>query len=92
LVDQTGKKEAEAERAAIKLAQKSTHETQIALAAAPPSRPVVVASGSAATASALLDQAVGPLPTAELSNLRETVTGLLSEDPKVSAGEDAGTN
>jgi hypothetical protein len=76
-------RETQAETAAVKLAQKASHETQIALGFAGESRPVAVARESSSTAVALLDQAAGPLTAPELSKMRETITGLLSENAEV---------
>lgn len=84
-VDVAQKKQTEAENAAIKLAQKSAHEAQFALAAAPVSRPVQVATDSAANAVTLLDQSVGPLSAAELATIRATIAGLLSDNATVRA-------
>lgn len=83
-VDQANARETEAERAAVKLAQKKSHETQIALAAAPASRPVALATDANDTAVSLLDQA-SPFPATELAGIRRTYAGLLSDDPKARA-------
>ncbi len=74
------KKETAAEQSAVKLAQKFSHETQIALGVAPASRPVTIARESTAHAVGLLDQSAGPLTVAEAEAARSTVRGLLSED------------
>lgn len=78
-VDRAEQKEDKARDRVIKAAQKATHETGIALAAAPSSRPVQVAANSNNEATALLDQAAGPLTAEEVAKLRATVAGLLSE-------------
>lgn len=83
-VDTANARETEAERAAVKLAQKATHETQIALAAAPASHPVNLATEANDSAVSLLDQA-SPFPAAELAGIRRTYAGLLSDDPKLRA-------
>lgn len=83
--DKAERKESEAKQAALKLAQKATHETQIALAAAPVSRPVDVATSSSTIAASLLDQIAGPLTTSELNSIRSTIAGLLSENAEVRA-------
>jgi len=70
---------------AVKAAQKAVHETGTALAAAPASRPVEVATESNATASALLDQAAGPLTAAELAAIRAQIAGLLSDNAALRA-------
>jgi hypothetical protein len=84
-VDRAVSKEDAAREGVIKAAQKTAHETSIALAEAPQSRPVDVAVDSNASTVALLDQAAGPLSAGELSKLRATVTGLLSENAKIRA-------
>lgn len=84
-VDKATRNESVAEQAAIKQAQKSIHETEIALAAAAFSRPVEVARDSNTTAAVLLDQAVGPLQASELAALRRTVSGLLSDNAQTRA-------
>ena len=84
-VDTATTKEEAARHEVVKAAQRSIHQTQSALAEAPSSRPVAVAKEFNATSVALIDQAEGPLTTGEVSRLQGTVTGLLSEDPKVRA-------
>jgi hypothetical protein len=69
--------------ALLKEAQKATHETGQALAAAPESRPVAVASESNQSATQLLDQALGSLPLDEQARLRERVAALLSENEAI---------
>ena len=87
--DKAEKREDNARVAVVKAAQKSTHETALALAAAPASRPVAVASDSNASAVSLLDQAAGPLTAEESARLRATVAGLLSENSAVRAQAEA---
>ncbi len=69
--------------ALLKEAQKATHETSQALAAAPESRPVAVATESNQSATQLLDQALGSLPLDEQTRLRERVAALLSENEAI---------
>lgn len=79
------KTEAKVEATSAKLlreAQGTAHETQIALAAAPESRPVEVARESNDATVAALDQVAGPLTVAEAAQLRQQVAGLLSEVAK----------
>ena len=75
----------QARAAAIKAAQRATHETAEALAVAPSSRPVEVATESNAAAVALLDQAAGPLTARDLAAIRKQVAGLLSENATLRA-------
>ncbi len=82
-VDKAKEKESEASTKAVKAAQKATHETALALAQAPDSRPVVIAAQSNDTALRLLDQVAGPLTTEESQQLRSVVNGLLSENAKI---------
>lgn len=79
-VDATAKKEDAARNAVIKAAQKSSHETSFALAAAPASRPVAVATDLNASTVALLDQAAGPLDAETVARLRSLVAGLVSDN------------
>lgn len=83
--DRAQNKEEAARHAAIKAAQKSAHETGFALAAAPASPPVAVASDFNASAVALLDQAAGPLEAGEIERMRRMVSGLLSENAQLKA-------
>jgi hypothetical protein len=69
--------------AVLKAAQMAGHETAAALAAAPASRPVEVATESANTVSALMDQALGAPTVGELAALRSRVTALLSENEQI---------
>jgi hypothetical protein len=69
----------------LKAAQIAGHETAAALSAAPASRPVEVATESANTASALMDQALGAPPVGELAGLRARVAALLSENETIRA-------
>ncbi len=73
-----GKVEA-ASNEVLKAAQKTAHETQLALVAAPESRPVEVARESNDATVSALDQIAGPLTVAEVAGLRAQVAGLLSE-------------
>ena len=88
-VDATAAKEDKARVAVIKSAQRATHETALALASAPPSRPVAVATSTNADAVTLLDQAAGPLTAAEAAQLRATVAGLLSDNSKLREAAEA---
>lgn len=84
-VDKAEASQDKARTAAVKAAQRATHETAEALAAAPASRPVEVATESNASAVALLDQAAGPLTAADLAAIRKQVAGLLSENASLRA-------
>ena len=84
-VDRADAKQDAARTAAVKAAQRATHETAEALAVAPASRPVEVATESNASALALLDQAAGPLTAADLATIRKQVAGLLSDNAKLRA-------
>jgi len=84
-VDKAEARQDAARDAAIKAAQKLTHETAEALAVAPESRPVEVATESNAAAVALLDQAAGPLTATQLAQIRKQVTGLISENAALRA-------
>jgi hypothetical protein len=88
-VDAANAKEDRARIAVIKSAQRATHETALALASAPPSRPVEVATSTNADAVVLLDQAAGPLTAAEAAQLRATVAGLLSDNSKLREAAEA---
>lgn len=63
----------------LKAAQRETHRASLALAEAPESRPVSVASDATTNATAALDQALGPLSAEDSKALRDRVTALLSE-------------
>lgn len=63
----------------LRAAQREAHRADLAIAAAPESRPVEVARDAAGNATAALDQALGPLSTEEAKALRERVAALLSE-------------
>ena len=84
-VDKALTKQDAAREAAVKAAQRATHETAEALAAAPDSRPVAVATDANASAMALLDQAAGALPAGDLAKIRAQVAGLLSDNAKLRA-------
>ena len=88
-VDSAVRVEDKARDAVIKAAQRSAHETSFALSAAPASRPVALATGFSSDTVSLLDQAAGALPAPELSRLRETVTGLLSDNAELRAKAEA---
>lgn len=88
-VDNAIKTEDKAREAVLKAAQKSAHETAFALSSAPHSRPVAVATGFNADTVSLLDQATGALAAPDLSRLRETVAGLLSENAELRAKAEA---
>lgn len=88
-VDNAVRVEDKARDAVIKAAQRSAHETSFALSAAPASRPVALATGFSSDTVSLLDQAAGALPAPELSRLRETVTGLLSDNAELRAKAEA---
>ena len=88
-VDKALSKEESARHAVVKAAQRSAHSTAIALASAPDSRPVEVATSSNNEAVALLDQAAGPLEAKEVAALRTTIGGLLSENAEIRAKAEA---
>lgn len=79
----------QAEGALLKEAQKTAHETQLALASAPASRPVEVARESNDATVGALDQLAGPLTIAESQKLRAAVAGLLSEVATTRAAAEA---
>jgi hypothetical protein len=81
--DKAEKKEDAAREKVIISAQKSAHETDFALAAAPASRPVEVARDSSASTVQLLDQVAGPMTAADLSAVRRQVQLLVSENAKL---------
>lgn len=83
--DKATAKQDAAQDAAVKMAQKLVHETAEALALAPDSRPVAVATDSNAEAMALLDQAAGAVTAGELAKIRARVAGLLSENAAIRA-------
>jgi hypothetical protein len=84
-VDKTAALEDKARSAVIKRAQVSAHETSLALAAAPDSRPVEVARETSGETVVLLDQAAGSLDAATAQKLRTTIAGLLSERAEIRA-------
>ena len=84
-VDKAHAQESDARDRVIKAAQKSSHETSHALAAAPTSRPVAVARSTNDATVSLLDQAAGPLSASEAATLRATVAGLLSDNAEIRA-------
>lgn len=83
--DKATTKEEAARHEVVKAAQRTAHQTQLALAEAPPSRPVAAATDFNASTVALLDQAEGPLTAGESAKLRATVAGLLSENAEIRA-------
>jgi len=78
-IERTEVKLSDAKAVLLESAQKTAHETQIALAVAPPSRAVEVARESNDTTVASLDQLAGPLTVEQSFKLRLQVAGLLSE-------------
>lgn len=78
-----------AESILLKEAQKTAHETQLALASAPASRPVEVARESNDATVGALDQLAGPLTVEEAHKLRAAVAGLLSEVATTRAAAEA---
>lgn len=79
---------------AVKAAQGTAHETQIALAAAPESRPIEVARESNDQTVTLLDQVAGPVTADEIARIRKQVAGLLSDNAALrsSAESDRASN
>jgi hypothetical protein len=84
-VDTATAKVERAEDAVVKGAQKSAHETQVALMTVPDSRSTGVARRSNDTTVALLDQVAGPLSAADIAGIREMVAGLTSENAELRA-------
>jgi len=84
-VDQAGSKVETAEAKAVKAAQKSAHETQVALLTVPESRSTDVAIESNDTTVTLLDQVAGPLSAKDAAKIREMVNGLVSENSELRA-------
>lgn len=85
-VDAAASKEDKARDDVIRQAQRTAHQTGIAIAAAKPeSRAISTAGEFANSTVALLDQAAGPIQSADLARLRATVTGLLSENAETRA-------
>jgi hypothetical protein len=84
-LDRAQNKEAAARHNVVKAAQRTAHVTATALAVAPASRPVEVATDANASTVALLDQAAGPMEAKELARLREQVAGLLSDNADLRA-------
>lgn len=84
-VDSARKDQTNAEQEAIKAAQRYSHQTAEALAAAPDSRPVAVAKKSNNASLRLLDQVAGPLTTKEEAQIGDLVAGLLSENAEIRA-------
>jgi hypothetical protein len=84
-VDNAVAKVEKASDAVVKAAQKSAHETQMALVTVPTSRSTDVAIQSNDTTVALLDQVAGPLSAGDLAKIRETIAGLTSENAELRA-------
>ena len=84
-VDNAGEKVEVAEAKVVKAAQKSAHETQIALLTVPESRSTDVAIESNDNTVALLDQVAGPLSAKDVAKIREMVSGLVSENAELRA-------
>ncbi len=74
-----------ASTAVIKAAQKSAHETQVALLTVPDSRSTTVATQSNDTTVALLDQVAGPLSASDLAKIKDLIAGLTSENAELRA-------
>lgn len=73
-------KDAEVQDRLIKEAQKTAHETSIALTEIPASNAKETAADSNRQTVSLLDQAAGPLTAKELTAIREQVSNLLSSN------------
>lgn len=84
-VDRTAQQQDTAREEALARAQHAAYAVEAALAAAPASRPVEVASQFNEQAVALLDQALGAIKLEDLAKLRATVRGLLSENAAIRA-------
>lgn len=84
-VDNAVAKVEKASDAVVKAAQKSAHETQMALVTVPASRSTDVAIQSNDTTVALLDQVAGPLSAGDLAKIRATIAGLTSENAELRA-------
>jgi hypothetical protein len=78
-----------AEAALLKEAQRTAHETSLALVTAPESRAVDVARDSASATVVALDQLAGPLTAGDVERLRAQVAGLLSEVATTRAAAEA---
>jgi len=76
-------KVATAETRLLKEAQRTAHETQLALASAPASQPVAVATESSNVTVTALDQLAGPLTVEEVASLTKQVARLLSESAEM---------
>ena len=64
---------------AVRSARSEVAKADLALAAAPASRPVEIARRTVGNAHTLLDQAAGPMPAAEAAAIRQQVSALLSD-------------
>lgn len=84
-VDALNMRLGQAMEAATKEAQRASHETKFALAAAPVSRAVEVARESNAAAVSALDQVAGPLAYEETAALQLQVERLLSDNAELRA-------
>jgi len=84
-VDSASAKLDRAEDAVVKAAQKSAHETQVALLTVPESRATDVATRANDNTVSLLDQVAGPLSAADIARIREMVAGLTSENAELRA-------
>ena len=79
-VERVAAKQDANDTALVKQAQVENAKTIEALKEAPASRPVEVASRTAENAQTLLDRAVGSITVQDLTDLRQTVANLLSEN------------
>ena len=84
-VDHAGEKVEAVKDKAVKAAQKSAHETQVALLTVPDSRSTEVAIESNDNTVTLLDQVAGPLSASDAAKIREMVNGLVSENAELRA-------
>jgi hypothetical protein len=73
----------------LQAAQAEAFKTTLALASAPASREVAIATRTAGNASDLLAQANGPLPVADLAALRQLVEDLRSDNAATLAAAQA---
>ena len=84
-VEKAVRAEEKASAPVLQAARTAAHEAILALAAAPASRPVEVATHSATQAATLLDQIAGPLTAQEASDIRTRIAQLLSENEAIRA-------
>lgn len=87
-VDSARTAESQAADAAVQAAHMEFAKTDLALAAAPDSRPVALARRTAANGLGLLDQ-VRPLTAAEAAEVRQLVADLLSDNAQTVAAAEA---